>query len=172
MAKNVFLFIFTVLFLTTTACSEEIDKANAVTKAENDTVVKNDTAESTEIVQNLNCMNIKIGNRILSATLIDNSSVKALKEALFKAPITVEMHDYGNMEKVGSLGQNFPRNDESITTEVGDIILYQGNALVIYYAPNSWSITRLGKINNISQNELKEMLGKGNVTVTLSLPNN
>ena len=82
------------------------------------------------------------------------------------------MNDYGNMEKVGSLGQNFPRNDESITTEVGDIILYQGNSLVIYYAPNSWSFTRLGKINNISQKELKDILGKGDVTVTLSLPNN
>jgi hypothetical protein len=134
MAKNVVLFVFTVLFLTTTAFSEEIDETHTKTKVENDTIILNDTTESTEIELNLNSMNIKIGNKILSATLADNSSVKALKEALCKAPITIEMHDYANMEKVGSLGQNFPRNDETITTEAGDIILYQGNALVIFCA--------------------------------------
>ncbi|HYQ56643.1 MAG TPA: cyclophilin-like fold protein [Draconibacterium sp.] len=115
-------------------------------------------------------MNIEIGDTILTATLVDNSSVAALKTALAKAPITVEMRDYGNMEKVGSLGQNLPRNDEPITTEAGDIILYQGNALVIYYASNSWSFTRLGKINNITPKTLKDILGEGNVTITLSLP--
>jgi len=172
MAKIVVLFVFTVIFFAKTACSEEIYKTNAVIKTENDTVILNDTSESTTVKQNLNSMDIKIGNKILTATLVDNSSVKALKEALSKAPITIEMHDYGNMEKVGSLGQNFPRNDESITTEAGDIILYQGNSLVIYYAPNSWSFTRIGKINNISPKELKDILGKGNVIVTLSLPNN
>ena len=74
------------------------------------------------------------------------------------------------MEKVGALGRSFPRNDEQITTQAGDIILYQGNALVIYYAPNSWNFTRLGKIDDVTAEELKSILGDGNVTVTLSLP--
>jgi hypothetical protein len=79
------------------------------------------------------------------------------------------MRDYGNMEKVGSIGTTLPRNDEQITTGPGDIILYQGNALVIYYAPNSWNFTRLGKIDNITQDELKKILGEGDVSVTLKL---
>jgi hypothetical protein len=74
------------------------------------------------------------------------------------------------MEKVGPLGMDLPRNDEQITAEAGDIILYQGSALVIYYAPNSWNFTRLGKINNVTAEELREILGDGNVTITLSLP--
>ena len=74
------------------------------------------------------------------------------------------------MEKVGSLGVNLPTNDERISTEPGDLILYQGNSVVIYYEPHSWSFTRLGKINDITQAELKEVLGSGNVTITLSLP--
>ena len=115
-------------------------------------------------------MNIKIGDTVLTATLVENSSVDALKEALSEGPITVHMRDYGSMEKVGSLGMDLPRNDEQITTEAGDIILYQGNALVIYYAPNSWNFTRLGKIDNVAAEELREILGDGNVTVTLSLP--
>lgn len=114
-------------------------------------------------------MNIEVGDTVLTATLVDNSSVDALKEALSEGPITVDMRDYGDMEKVGSLGMDLPRNDEQITTEAGDLILYQGNAFVIYYAPNSWNFTRLGKINDVTAEELRETLGDGDVTVTLSL---
>ena len=114
-------------------------------------------------------MKITVGNRELTATLAANSSTEALKEWLMTGPVTINMRDYGNMEKVGGFGRSLPTNDERITTEPGDLILYQGNAFVIYYAPNTWSFTRLGKINNIMQEELKSALGNGNVTVTLSL---
>ncbi len=114
-------------------------------------------------------MDIKIGDHVLTATLVENTSVTALKEALSKGPITINMRDYGSMEKVGSLGLDLPRNDEQITTQAGDLILYQGNAFVIYYAPNSWNFTRLGKINHVTAEELREILGDGNVTITLSL---
>ncbi len=77
------------------------------------------------------------GTYKLSATLLDNSSSTAFYSALEKAPITVDMHDYGNFEKVGSLGRSFPRNDTHITTEPGDIILYQGNQISIYYDENT-----------------------------------
>jgi hypothetical protein len=115
-------------------------------------------------------MNIQIGNTLLTATLVENSSVDTLKEILAKGPITINMRDYGSMEKVGPLGMDLPRNDQQITTEAGDIILYQGNALVIYYAPNSWNFTRIGKIDNVTSEMLKEILGDGNVTITISLP--
>ncbi len=115
-------------------------------------------------------MNIQVGDQIIIATLAENSSADAVKAALAKEPITIEMRDYGSMEKVGALGMSLPRNDEQITTAAGDIILYQGNAFVIYYAPNSWNFTRLDKVNDLSAAELKEILGAGNVTITLSLP--
>ena len=133
-------------------------------------VVETDTNQDVSNVMETDRMNIKIGDTILIATLVQNSSVDALKDALSKGQITINMHDYGSMEKVGSLGMDLPRNDEQITTEAGDIILYQGNALVIYYAPNSWNFTRLGKINKVTAEELKEILGDGNVSITLSLP--
>ncbi len=117
-----------------------------------------------------NMMDIKIGDHVLTATLVENTSVAALKEALSNGPITINMRDYGSMEKVGSLGMDLPRNDEQITTQAGDLILYQGNAFVIYYAPNSWNFTRLGKINHVTAEELREILGDGVVTITLSLP--
>lgn len=172
MVKNLVLFFLTAMFLNTTACAGEVNETNTVVKVESDTIMVNDTTGTTEDKKKSNGMIITIGDTMLTVTLVDNSSVEALKKALSEAPITIEMRDYGNMEKVGFLGQNFPRNDEPITAEAGDIILYQGNALVIYYASNSWSFTRLGKIDNITQKELKDILGDGNVTVTLSLSQN
>jgi hypothetical protein len=114
-------------------------------------------------------MKITVGNRELTATLAQNSSTEALKELLKAGPISIHMRDYGNMEKVGGLGKNLPTNDERITTGPGDLILYQGNSFVIYYAPNTWTFTRLGKINGVTQAELKKALGEGDVTVTLEL---
>lgn len=114
-------------------------------------------------------MKITIGNTVFTASLTDNSSVQALKELLAKGPLTIDMSDYGDMEKVGPIGTELPRNDEQISTEPGDIILYQGNSLVIYYDVNDWNFTRIGKINDVTQEELKKTLGEDNVTVTFSL---
>lgn len=114
-------------------------------------------------------LKIQVGKRVLTADLVSNSSSQALKEALTEKPITIDMQDYGDFEKVGSLGMDLPTNDEQITTEAGDLILYQGNSFVIYYNTNSWNFTRLGKINGVSAEELKDILGNGDVTVTLSL---
>ncbi len=109
------------------------------------------------------------GNHTLTAQLEENSSAKAFYELLKKGPVTIDMHDYGSFEKVGSLGTSLPRNDKQITTSAGDIILYQGNQITIYYDVNSWNFTRLGKIEGISQEELKRILGKGNVTAVFSV---
>jgi len=119
--------------------------------------------------ENINTMYIKFNGTSLTAELADNSSTKALIELLKKGNITINMSDYGNFEKVGNLGTSLPKNDEQITTSAGDLILYQGNNFVIYYDTNSWSFTRLGKIKNISADELKSLLGDGDVTVILSL---
>ena len=116
-----------------------------------------------------NTLKILIGETILTATLADNSSVAALKELLAQKPLTINMSDYANFEKVGPLGTILPRNDEQITTEAGDLILYQGNSFVIYYDTNSWNFTKLGKINNLTGEQLREILGAGDVTVTLSI---
>jgi hypothetical protein len=114
-------------------------------------------------------LTIIVGSTEFTATMENNSSAEALIELLSKKPLTIEMQDYGNMEKVGGLGTSLPTNNEQITTAPGDLILYQGNALVIYYAPNSWNFTRLGKIDNVTAEELNAVLGNGSVTVTLSL---
>ena len=104
------------------------------------------------------------GSHKLTATLADNSSALAFYELLKKAPVTIKMSDYGNFEKVGSLGTSLPRNDTQITTTAGDIILYQGNQITIYYDKNSWNFTRLGKVDGVTKTELNRLLSKGDVT--------
>lgn len=163
------LFIMVSLMLIA-ACSNQNAASDSSSNEESGSTNENNLERNDQIEEMKdNMMNLKIGDRLFTATLVDNSTTKALKAMLLEGPITINMRDYGNMEKVGSLGANLPRNDESITTEPGDLILYQGNAFVIYYAPNSWNFTRIGKINDITQEELKEVLGSGDVDVTLSL---
>ena len=97
----------------------------------------------------------------------DNSSAEALKEKLNSGPVEIDMHDYGGFEKVSPLPWDLPRNDESITTVPGDVILYQGNQITIYYDENTWNFTRLAKIGNVTREKLLEALGDGDVTVRL-----
>ena len=110
-----------------------------------------------------------IESNVLTIKPENNSSTGAFVDLLRKSDLTVEMHDYGNFEKVGSIGSSLPRNDKSITTKPGDVILYQGNQITIYYDVNSWNFTKLGEVQGIEPSELKAILGDGNVSVRFSL---
>ena len=126
--------------------------------------------EATPSDKSANTMNITINGKTVSCQLVDNSSTRALLAQLEKGDITYEADDYGNFEKVGNIGISLPQNNESITTTAGDVILYQGNNICLYYGTNSWSFTRLGKIEGLSKDEIKTFLhaGGGSVKVTLS----
>ena len=112
-------------------------------------------------------LNIKVGDQTLLAVWEENPSAEAFRELLSQGPLTVEMEDYGGFEKVGDLGTTLPRNDTQITTQSGDVILYQGNQITIYYGTNTWNFTRLARIAD--PGDLKEKLGDGTVCVTFSL---
>lgn len=117
-----------------------------------------------------NQITIKVGDTTtLTATLASNSSANALMKMLESGPVTIDMHDYANMEKVGNLPESLPRNDTYFTAQPGDLILYLGYQFVIYYDTNTYDFTYLGKVNgNYTGEALKSLLGQGNVTVTLS----
>ena len=123
-----------------------------------------DTMNIKEIIMNVN-------NYDLVIELIDNSSSRALIEKLKEGDIIVHAHDYGNFEKVGNLGFSLPTNDKRITTKPGDLILYQGNQLTIYYDTNTWTFTKLGEVVNVDGEKLKEILGKSDAILTLKKAN-
>ena len=109
-------------------------------------------------------MTLLIGETEIPVTWEENPSVEALKELL---PLTIQMSMYGGFEQVGSIGQEIVSNDEQTKTEPGDIVLYSGNQIVIFYGNNSWAYTRLGHAD-LSQEEMKELLAYGDVNVTIS----
>ena len=98
----------------------------------------------------------------------DNESVEALKKLAQNEPITIHMSKYGGFEQVGAIGAGLPKDDVQTTTQPGDIMLYSGDQIVVFYGSNSWSYTKLGKIQGKSSDELSEMLGKDDVTITIS----
>ena len=109
---------------------------------------------------------VEVNGSRFTATLENNKAADALEEMVQEEPVTVQMSDYAGFEKVGSLGASLPASNRQTTTHAGDIVLYQGNQIVIFYGSNSWSYTRLGKIDDLTGWE--EALGNGDVTLTLS----
>ncbi len=145
----------------------EISNSDSASKnVSDDTVSESITSE---VTISEDTMYIIIGEHTLSVKMADNSSAEALIELLKDGDITVEAHDYGNFEKVGPLGVKLPTNDEQITTKSGDVILYQGDKITVYYDTNSWSFTLLGRVQDVTDSELKSILGDGDVTMVLSL---
>ena len=127
------------------------------------------TAEMTDVADPVPVLVITAGEKTFYADLEDNSSAEAFTEKLSSGAITVDLHDYGSFEKVGPLPWDLPRNDVSITTQPGDVILYQGNQITIYYDENTWTFTKLAKISGATKEELLKAFGEGNITVTFSI---
>lgn len=115
-------------------------------------------------------INVMVNNQNFTASLVENEAAQTFYNILKKAPLIVDMSDYAGFEKIGDLDISLPDNDTQMVTQVGDILLYNSNQIVMFYKPNSWSYTRLGKIDNL--NGWTEALGNGDVTVIFSIKNN
>ena len=124
---------------------------------------ENTTAEKGDID-----MQMMIGETPVTVAWEDNASVEALK-TLAAEGLTIEMSMYGGFEQVGSIGQSLPRDDQQTTITSGDIVLYSGNQLVVFYGSNSWAYTRLGHITDQTPAQMKALLGNGDVAITLSM---
>ena len=116
-------------------------------------------------------MYITIGEETHTVTMEDNVGTRALIAALQTENIVYIAHDYGNFEKVGYIGQSFPTDNHQITTSAGDLVLYGGDNICIFYGSNSWSYTRIGKLDGLSADEVRRFVkaGEGEVNITLSL---
>ncbi len=111
-------------------------------------------------------MNVQIGDYTFTATLEQNQAVKELADMMKEGPVTIEMSDYSGFEKVGPLGKRLSTDNRQTTTTEGDIVLYSGNQIVIFYGSNSWSYTRIGKIDDLTN--WKKALGSGDITAVFT----
>jgi hypothetical protein len=109
-----------------------------------------------------------IGSTPVEVKWEDNDSVAALQE-LAAGGLEIRMSMYGGFEQVGPIGSRLTSSDVQTVTDSGDIVLYSGSQLVVFYGSNSWAYTRLGHITDKTPEEMKTLLGNGNVTITLSM---
>ena len=114
-------------------------------------------------------INITIDNRTMVATLKDNAATRSLIDKLSAGAITIAMTNYGGFEKVGALPWKLPNSDTQITTKPGDIMLYTGNSIVIFYGTNTWSYTPLGVLETTDSAEISNFVGTGTKQVVISL---
>ena len=173
MKKNIIISAICVaMMLSISACSDDGKASNedqnmksVTSQSENvDVESSEDEMEVRETT-----MTMTIGDTKVNVDWEANSSVDALKELVSSGPLSIDMSMYGGFEQVGSIGQSLPREDKQTTTASGDIVLYSGNQLVVFYGSNSWAYTRLGHISDKTDAEIEALLSKGDVTITLSI---
>ena len=155
-----------------TSQSENVDVESSENNLMSDSTVADsieETASSDETEIGETTMTMTIGDTKVNVDWEANSSVDALKELVSSGPLSIDMSMYGGFEQVGTIGQSLPREDKQTTTASGDIVLYSGNQLVVFYGSNSWAYTRLGHISDKTDAEIEALLSKGDVTITLSI---
>ena len=147
---------------------QEAEETTLTASPENGSNGMPEQEESREEVIVMDELLLSVGDKNLSVEWEDNESVDALKD-LAGSEMKINMAMYGGFEQVGSIGTSLPRNDSQMTTSPGDIVLYSGNQIVIFYGSNSWAYTRLGKITGLNEKELEDTFGNGDVTIGLSV---
>ena len=145
------------------------DKATEVTAAtsQQETTTMTAATEAETRESEAGEMKLRINGTEVDVEWEDNESVRALKELVKSGELTVPMAGYGGFEQVGELGEALPREDTQITTQAGDIVLYSGDKIVVFYGSNTWSYTKLGHISDMTGPELEKLLGGGDVEIKI-----
>ena len=156
--KKKYIIWFCLFLVLVSGCSNSMEDEKQETD-QTETAEKNHNEENIE-------MKLIIGDTEVPVTWEDNDSVRAIMDIISDRPLTVQMSMYGGFEQVGELGRSVVRDDRQITTSPGDIVLYAGNSIVVFYGSNSWAYTKLGHID-LSDDQLRDLLGNEDVKITL-----
>lgn len=166
MKRHFIVLLCTVMMTGVTACGKsEPAQSGQTSAAEEDSLGEQETDTDTEEMDMK--MTVDVNGTPFTAALEENEAAEALAEMMEQEPVMISLSDYGGFEKVGHLGTDLPTSDRQTTTQAGDIVLYQGNQIVLFYGSNSWRYTRIGHIDDLTGWE--QALGSGDVTVTFSV---
>lgn len=172
MKKIQIILLTMVIMFTLVACKEQHTNTESTNEPSEEKVTDSAMAESESIEETIEKemaeMVLMVNDVIVPVTWEDNDTVAEMKEQLKEGDIVVQMSMYSDNEQVGSLGRYYTRNDKQITTKSGDIVLYSGDKIVVFYGSNTWDYTRLGKIN-LSDAEVSDMLGNGDVVLSITI---
>lgn len=164
MKKILIIMLIMTLSLLPAACADREEAQNADTSEDTLQTEKTDNEEE----RGATGMKLKINDEEVDVKWEDNDSVRALADLASEGPVTVDTSLYGGFEQAGSLGTDLPNDDVDTTTEPGDIVLYSGNSIVVFFGTNTWAYTRLGHIEGKSVDELRNMLGGNNAVLTIT----
>ena len=158
------------IFISLSACgtarAASVPQAGPGTQAAQSAAETETTAEVHETM-----LQMKIGETKVKVHWEINDSVSALKELCKDKPLTIQMSMYGGFEQVGPIGTRLPSDDVQTRTSAGDIVLYSGSQIVVFYGSNSWAYTRLGHIEDQDEAGMAALLGSGDVIITISMEN-
>ena len=165
---NSLIILLTVICLLTGCARKEKEEKPSIpdVSPESEEVVE---PSDTEEEEKEKMLKLYIDDQEIAVIWENNETVKSLCELAGKGTITINTSMYGGFEQVGPLGQSLPRSDVQTETGPGDIVLYSGNQIVVFFGSNSWSYTRLGHIENMSAQELTQLLNKSNVNIKISV---
>ena len=145
----------------------QVTDAPVIAPAETETPAETAAPIDETTVEEEASLKLWIGEQEVEVLWEDNDSVRALEELAGTEGLTVALSGYGGFEQVGSLGESLPRSDVQTVTGPGDIVLYSGSNIVLFYGSNSWAYTRLGKIRGLDESDLRQLLGGGDVSIRL-----
>ena len=148
---------------------ENTEQVQSEQQVQGEQSIHSESVEENSLETEEMSIGMKIDDEPVTVAWEDNESVSVLTEFLREQSLSIQMSMYGDFEQVGSFGTSLPREDGQMITQAGDIVLYSGNQIVVFYGSNSWAYTRLGKITDKSAEELEKLLGSGDVTITLKL---
>lgn len=159
------IFVFLLILCMLAGCTENSSGSKEIGTDTSEIV----TESSESISENDKQIILTINETKIDVTWEDNEAVTDLKELLKENPITIETENYGSFEQVGNLPDFLSQNDSRMTTEAGDIVLYSGKSIVLFYGSNTWEYTKLGHIEHLSVEEIQTLLNTDNTTLTISL---
>ena len=148
---------------------EEEAQPSVEQETESEEMTGSDSGEQTTEETPEKMLQLKIADTVVEVAWEDNESVEELRKLCEEEPLTIQLSMYGGFEQVGEIGTSLPRNDVQTTTEAGDIVLYSGDRIVVFYGSNSWAYTRLGHITDQDEEGMTQLLGNGDVTITVSM---
>lgn len=172
--KILFTMSFLLLLLSLMGCgaknTDKLKESQTVTESLSDNATEKDNVtaiDNNEASYEDTNINLYINETNIPVTWEDNDTVKEIRKEALLGDIVISMSMYSDFEQVGPLGKTYTRNDSQTTTLNGDIVLYSGNQIVVFYGSNTWAYTRLGKMN-LSEEDVIKLLSNGDVTLRIS----
>lgn len=164
MKRTVLLILSLCMILVISGCNSSDDRVNQTNDSEKSLRVSSES--ESKMIEDVN-IKLYLNDKEVEVIWENNAAIEEIFKDVKNNDLIVEMSMYGGFEQVGDLGKRYTQNDKQITTKSGDIVIYGGDKIVVFYGSNTWEYTKLGKINE-SEYTITNLLSKENIELKIS----